>query len=37
MQPSHCAGGEEAGGSEATTAVASTFKEAVEADTADCP
>ena len=37
MRPSHCAGGVEAGGSEATAMAASTSKEAVEADTVDCP
>ena len=37
VRPPHCAGGVEAGGSEATTAAASTSKEAAEADTADWP
>ena len=37
MRPSHCAGGVEAGGSEATAAATSTSKEVAEADTADCP
>ena len=37
MRPPHCAGGVEVGGSNATAAAASTSKEAVEADTADCP
>ena len=37
MRPPHCAGGVEAGKSEATTAAASTFKEATEADTMDYP
>ena len=36
MRPPHCAGGVEAGESEATAADASTSKEA-EADTTDCP
>ena len=35
MRPPHCAGGVEAGGSEAIAAAASTSKEAAEADTAD--
>ena len=37
MRPSHCAGGVEAGGLEATAAAASTSKEAAEADTSDYP
>ena len=37
MRPSHCAGGVEDGGSEATAATASTSKEAAKADTVDCP
>ena len=35
MRPIHCAGGVEAGGSEATAVAASTSKEVTEADTAD--
>ena len=35
MQPPHCAGGVEVGGSEAIVAVTSTSKEAAEADTVD--
>ena len=37
MRPSHCVGGVDAGGSEATAAATSTFKEVAEADTVDCP
>ena len=37
MRPSHCAGGVEAGGSEATAAAASTSKGAAEVDTVDFP
>ena len=37
MRPPHCAGGVEAGGSEATAAAASTAKEAAEADIVDWP
>ena len=37
MPPFHCVGGVEVGGSETTVAVASTSKEAIEADTADYP
>ena len=37
VRPSHCVGGVEAGGSESTTAAASTSKEAAEADKEDCP
>ena len=35
MRPPHCAGGVEAGGSEATAAAVSTSKEGAEADTAN--
>ena len=35
MQPPHCAGGVEVGGSEATAAAASISKEAAEADIAN--
>ena len=37
MRPPHCAARVEDGGSEATTAAASTSKEAAEAETVDYP
>ena len=37
VRPSHCVGGVDASGSEATAAAVSTSKEAAEAETADCP
>ena len=37
MRPPHSAGGVESSGSVAAAVAASTFKEADEADTTDCP